>query len=170
MRDARDHEDKRLLDEDRIDDLLEAYYEIILGRCFSTMRGAVAYDVTQAVCERLWRELKAGRHRDGLPFRVIVHKVIDWTCKGWYEDGWGESELIEPDGAAEDFASAVEFQADLESHIETFPPEDRKVAVLRFLEGLEPAEIAERLNKEPNAVYQAISRNNKRLAAWAADT
>ena len=37
------------------------------------MRGPVGHDVAQAVCERLWRELKRGRHRDGSwPFRVIV--------------------------------------------------------------------------------------------------
>ena len=36
----------------------------------------------------------------------------------------------------------------------------------KILEGLEPAEIAERVGKKPNAVYQAISRNKARLREW----
>lgn len=83
MRDARDAEDKRLLEKGEIDLLLAGWYETILGRCIARMRGPMGEDVAHAVCERLWRELKAGRYRDGtLPFRVIVHKVI----------GWGEGE------------------------------------------------------------------------------
>ena len=96
MQDARDAEDKRLFDEGRIDELLAGWVETIRGRCVAKMRGPVGLDVAQAVCLRLWRELKAGKHRDGAgPFRVVVHNVIGWACAGWYEHGWGEVELIE---------------------------------------------------------------------------
>ena len=107
MRDARDAEDKRLLETGEIDLLLSGWVETIRGRCVARMRGAVGEDVAQAVCERLWRELKAGKHRDGrLPFRVIVHSVIGWVCNGWYEPGWHESELFDLDGAAPDETEA----------------------------------------------------------------
>jgi len=100
MRDARDAEDTRLLETGEIDLLLAGWYETIVDVCVAKMRGPVGEDVAQAVCERLWKELKAGRHRDGkLPFRVVVYSVSSWVCRGWYEPGWQENELFDLDGA-----------------------------------------------------------------------
>jgi DNA-directed RNA polymerase specialized sigma24 family protein len=167
MRDARDAEDKRLLENGEIDLLLAGWVETIRGRCIAKMRGPVGEDVAQAVCERLWRELKAGRHRDGrYPFRVIVHGVIGWMCQGWNEPGWQEHELLEHDGPAPDGWADVVIGVPLEQFVETLSPGDGEVARLLYLDGLEPAEIAERLDKKPNAVYQAISRNKARLREW----
>ena len=114
MRDARDAEDNRLLENGEIDLLLAGWYETIVARCVAKMRGPVGHDVAQSVCERLWRELKAGRHRDGRwPFRVIVHQVIGYACAGWYEKGWGELELIEIDGpTGDDFTERRRAAAD----------------------------------------------------------
>lgn len=169
MRDARDVEDKRLLDEGRIDELLAGWVETIRGRCVARMRGPAALDVTQAVCLRLWRELKSGKHRDGtIPFRVVVHHVIGWACAGWYEQGWGEAELIEIDRPEPDLADAVVTRLTLEQFVETLPPGDGEVAQLLWLERppLEPAGVAARLGKQPNAVYQAIHRNKIKLREW----
>jgi DNA-directed RNA polymerase specialized sigma24 family protein len=167
MHDARDEEDKRLLEAGQIDLLLSGWYETIVGRCVARMRGPVGHDVAQAVCERLWRELKNGRHRDGpWPFRVIVHKVIGFICSGWYEPGWGENEWLEIDGPASDETAAADARLDLEAFVETLPPADREVGRLWLLDHLDPAQIAEQLCKEPNAVYQARSRISKRLREW----
>ena len=167
MRDARDAEDKRLLETGEIDLLLAGWVETIRGSCVAKMRGAVGEDVAQAVCERLWKELKAGRHRDGKhPFRVIVHSVIGWVCKGWYEPGWQESELFDLDGAAPDESDQVVIEVTLEQFVATLPPSDGAIAELYYLDGLEPGEIAEQVDKNPNAVYQAISRNKNRLQEW----
>ena len=88
-------------------------------------------------------------------------------CAGWYEKGWSEGELIEIDGAADDtFAGDVELQLTLEAFVGTLRTEDGKVARLWLLERLEIDEIAERLDKKPNAVYQARSRINPRLREW----
>ena len=104
------------------------------------MRGPVGEDVGQAVCERLWHELKAGRHRDGrLPFRVIVYSVIGWVCRGWYEPGWRENELLDLDGAAPDETADVVIGVTLEQFVATLPPGDGEVGQLLYLEGLEPA-------------------------------
>ena len=136
MRDARDAEDKRLLENGEIDLLLSGWVETIRGRCIARMRGTVGEDVAQAVCERLWRELKAGRHRDGrLPFRVIVHSVIGWVCNGWNEPGWRESELFDLDGAAPDETEAVIVDLTLEQFVATLPPGDGEVGALYYLEG-----------------------------------
>jgi DNA-directed RNA polymerase specialized sigma24 family protein len=167
MRDARDAEDTRLLETGEIDLLLAGWVETIRGLCVAKMRGAVGEDVAQAVCERLWKELKAGKHRDGKhPFRVIVHSVIGWVCKGWYEPGWQESELFELDGPAPDESDEVVIEVTLEQFVATLPPGDGAIAGLYYLDGLEPGEIAERVDKNPNAVYQAISRNKTRLREW----
>lgn len=167
MHDARDAEDIRLLETGQIDLLLAGWVETITARCVARMRGPVGYDVAQAVCERLWRELKNGNHRDGrFPFRVIVHQVINWTCSGWYERSWGEVKSIEPDGASPDPTEEVIARITLEQFITTLPPGDREVAELQWLDGLEAAEIAELLGKQPNAVHQATSRNKRRLSEW----
>ena len=167
MHDARDAEDKRLLENGEIDLLLAGWVETIHDSCVARMRGPVGEDVGQAVCERLWRELKAGRHRDGKhPFRVIVFSVIKWVCSGWYEPGWRENELFDLDGAAPDEAADVVIAVTLEQFVATLPSGDGEIGRLSYLEGLEPGEIAERVDKNPNAVYQAISRNKKRLRKW----
>jgi len=168
MRDARDAEDNRLLESGEIDLLLAGWTETIVARCVSKMRGPVGHDVAQVVCLRLWRELKDGKHRDGRwPFRVIVHKVIGFICAGWYEKGWSELELIEIDGpTADDFTGDVELQLTLEEFVASLPPGDGEVAQLWLLEGLEYDQIGARLDKKPNALYQARSRINQRLREW----
>jgi RNA polymerase sigma factor (sigma-70 family) len=92
--------------------------------------------------------------------------VIGWVCRGWYEPGWQENELFDIDGAAADESEAVIAEVTLEQFVATLPPGDGEVGGLYYLEGLEPAEIAERLDKKPNAVYQAISRNKAKLREW----
>jgi DNA-directed RNA polymerase specialized sigma24 family protein len=167
MRDARDAEDKRLLEAGDIELLLAGWYETIVRRCVAKMRGPVGHDVAQAVSERLWKQLKQGKYHDGkLPFRVIVHQRIGWTCDGWYEPGWREDEWLDVDTPTPDDALDVDTRLDLESFVETLPPADGEVARLWLFEGLDPAEIAVRLVKNPNAVYQALSRNRARLREW----
>jgi DNA-directed RNA polymerase specialized sigma24 family protein len=167
MRDARDAEDKRLLEAGEIELLLAGWYETIVGRCVARMRGPVGHDVAQAVCERLWRELKHDHHRDSkLPFRVIVHQVIGWTCRGWYEPGWSEDDLTEIDSPSPDETGDVDTGLSVEQFIGTLPPADTEVARLWLLAGLEPGQIAERLDKQPNAIYQARSRIQGRLREW----
>jgi len=157
-----------LLEAGEIDLLLAGWTETIVARCVSKMRGPVGHDVAQVVCLRLWRELKDGKHRDGRwPFRVIVHKVIGFVCAGWYEKGWSELELIEIDGpTADDFTGDVELQLTLEEFVASLPPGDGEVAQLWLLEGLEYDQIGARLDKKPNALYQARSRINQRLREW----
>jgi DNA-directed RNA polymerase specialized sigma24 family protein len=168
MRDARDAEDNRLLENGEIALLLAGCHETIVSRCVAKMRGSVGEDVAQVVCLRLWRELKDGRHRDGRwPFRVIVHSVIGFVCRGWYEQGWGELEWIEIDGApGDDFTGDVELRLTLEDFVAKLPPADCAVARLWLLERLDADQIAGRLGKEPNAVYQSRHRIIPRLREW----
>src|SRR5262245_17414673 len=87
MHDARDAEDTRLLQAGEYAALVESYYESIILRCRVRCRlEDDALDCAQSVVLRLLSELKRGR-RYAVPYRVVVHKVIEWTTKGFYERG-----------------------------------------------------------------------------------
>jgi hypothetical protein len=84
MHDARDEEDKRLLDAGDHAALVRSYYETIIQRCrVRCRREDDALECAQSVAVRLLSELKRGK-RYSVPFRVVVHKVIEWTTKGFY--------------------------------------------------------------------------------------
>jgi RNA polymerase sigma factor (sigma-70 family) len=165
MHDARDAEDTRLLEAGQFGALVEAYYETIIQRCRVRCRGREddALECAQAVVVRLLSELKRGR-RYKVPFRVVVHKVIEWTTKGFYERGRAlHVELEEELVGGENPYDEVETRYDLEHALAELPAGAGEVARLRYLDGLEIEEIAERLGKTRNAVDQALFRSRKRL-------
>ncbi|MBA3402630.1 MAG: hypothetical protein H0U05_11675, partial [Actinobacteria bacterium] len=87
MHDARDEEDKRLQEAGEFAALVKGYYETIIQRCRVRYRKEDdALECAQAVAVRLLSELKRGK-RYSVPFRVVVHKVIEWTTKGFYQRG-----------------------------------------------------------------------------------
>ena len=87
MHDARDEEDKRLLAAGDHAALVRSYYETIIQRCrVRCRREDDALECAQSVAVRLLSELKRGK-RYSVPFRVVVHKVIEWTTKGFYAGG-----------------------------------------------------------------------------------
>jgi RNA polymerase sigma factor (sigma-70 family) len=164
MHDARDAEDKRLLEAGEHSALVRSYYETIILRCrVRCRREDDALECAQAVAVRLLSELKRGRTY-AVPFRVVVHKVIEWTTKGFYERGRAihvelEDELVGGGNPYDD----VETRYDLERALAALPDGDGEVARLRYLDGLEIEEIAERLGKTRNAVDQALFRSRKKL-------
>jgi RNA polymerase sigma factor (sigma-70 family) len=164
MHDARDEEDRRLLGAGDHAALVRSYYETIIQRCNVRCRTRDdALECAQSVVVRLLSELKRGK-RYPVPFRVVVHKVIEWTTKGFYERGRAILVELEEDilGDGNPFDD-VETQYDLERALEALPEGDREVARLRLLEGLEIEEIAERLGKTRNAVDQSLHRSRKKL-------
>src|SRR3954463_15384271 len=86
MHDVRDAEDIRLLEVHDHAKLLATYYPVILERCRLRLADPDAYEVAHRVIERLLRELAAGK-RYSVPFRVVVHKVIDWKLKEFFTRG-----------------------------------------------------------------------------------
>jgi RNA polymerase sigma factor (sigma-70 family) len=168
MHDARDAEDTRLLEAGEVNLLVEGYFESILLRCRVRCRTEDdARECAQAVALRLLTELKRGR-RYGVPYRVVVHKVIEWTTKGFYERG--RAILVELDeNLPEDVFHApnpygdVETRYDLERALEHVSPGDREIARGRLVDGLEIEEIAELTGKKRNAVDQALHRACKVL-------
>ena len=72
-------------------------------------------------------------------------------------------EEVRPLDAADDSAGARERFADLRLALDALPPEQRDVLVLRFLVGLSPGEIAERLGRSEDAVHGLQHRGRRRL-------
>jgi RNA polymerase sigma factor (sigma-70 family) len=90
--------------------------------------------------------------------------VIEWTTKGFYERR--RVALGELPGDLPEVGSPIDdadTRYDLERALESLSEGGAEVARLRFLEGLEIDEIAERLGKTRNAVDQALHRSRKKL-------
>ena len=160
-----DAHDARLLAEGRIDMLLAKYEDAIVGRCIAALRGAPeAEDVAQDVKVRLLAEFRRGKRYGDLPYRVVVHQIITWTVRDYFESRPTDvplPERWEPDAADE--GEAVVGGLYLESLFDALPPAAADVARLFYLEGLTHEQIAERLGMTRNAVDQALHRAHGRL-------
>ena len=162
MLDVRDDEDERLLSAGAHAELLAAYYPLVLARVRLRLPEGEAFEVTHRVFDRLIGELTRGR-RYSAPFRVVVHNVIRWTLADYFrlKRDLPVAEVPEVE-AADPFAEAEERHW-LESLFARLPDRAREVLTLRWIEGHGPAEIAERLGIERNAVDQAIHRGYRTL-------
>ena len=79
MHDARDAEDKRLLEAGQHRQLLENYVYLVQEQCFLRLRDRDAADeVAQRIFLRLWNELRNNK-RYSVPFRVVVWSVLGWA-------------------------------------------------------------------------------------------
>jgi RNA polymerase sigma factor (sigma-70 family) len=164
MRDERDAEDARLLEEGDIAGLLAAYSDIIVGRCVARLRGDdAAYDVAQDVRHRLLAEFRRGK-RYKVPYRVVVHKVIDWTLSEHFE---GRNTAVPlPDNwepPVDDSTESVLSRYYLVDLFGSLPERTRRVLELRYVGGLEIEQIADRLGLTRNAVDQALHRGHAKL-------
>src|SRR5262245_6087374 len=165
MGNDRDALDERLLAEGRHDELLAAYYPIMHARLLLRVHDGEAFEVLHRAVERLLTELKRGK-RYPVPFRVVVHQVTGWTLKEYFAEqkrrpfaplptDWDVGDPGPDDRVVSD--------AWVRSLIAQLSGRDREVAELRYLEGMEIAEIAERLGISRNAVDQSLHRAHKRL-------
>ena len=164
MRDERDADDARMLEGGDIAGLLASYYDIVVGRCIARLRGdAAAYDVAQDVMLRLLAEFRRGK-RYSVPYRVVVHQIVDWTLKEHFQGQ--DTSLPLPDGwepAVEDASDSVLSRYYLADLFSMLPQQTRKVLELRYLAGLEIEQIAEKLGLRRNAVDQALHRGHAKL-------
>src|SRR5947209_5561366 len=163
MHDARDAEDKRLLETGEHKLLLAGYFTPVRDRCFFRLGTREAGDeAAQRVFLRLWGELKAGK-RYPVPYRVVVWMVTDWTLRGFF---FGSGEAALPDeweAAAPDAYEEWEEDYDLAALFADLPPRQREVLDLRYRVGSTPAEISEQLKIESNAAYQALHSGHSKL-------
>jgi RNA polymerase sigma factor (sigma-70 family) len=162
MHDARDAEDKRLLEAGDYARLVESYYGVIVKRCQArTKSDGDAFDVAADVVIRLLGELKTGK-RYGVPFRVVVHKVVGWKLAEHFAGRSRDVELgddLPDDGSFE----IVDERRDLMTLLDGLPQREREVAGLRIVAGLEAAAIAAKLGISRNNVDQAWHRAKRKL-------
>jgi RNA polymerase sigma factor (sigma-70 family) len=166
MHDARDAEDRRLLESGNHRQLLENYVHLVREWSFLRTRDRVAADeVAQQVFLRLAEELERGK-RYTIPFRVVVWKVVQWTAAGF--DWRKKPDATLPEGwdppDDEDEVGRWAEDHDLRALLADLPEGQRAVAELVYLEGLAPEQVAERLRLKPNAVYQRLHNAHKALA------
>lgn len=165
MHDARDAEDKRLLQKGEHKLLLAAYFHPVRERCFLRLRNDdAANDAAQRVFVRLLSELRAGRTYT-VPFRVVVWMITEWTLRSHYPAAKQDSFL--PDGwdpKAPDAYGEWEDEHDLRALIADLPQRQREVLDLRYREQLGHEQIAERLGMTRNAVDQALHNGHKKIA------
>ena len=163
MHDARDVEDQRLLEAGDHKLLLAGYFAPVRDRCFFRLGTREAGDeAAQRVFVRLLGELRRGK-KYPVPFRVVVWMVTEYTLRGSYL-GRQEADLPEDwDAAGPDAFSDWETDHDLAALFSDLPRRQRQVLDLRYRLGLTPAEIAEELGIEANAVHQALHNGHAKL-------
>ena len=162
MHDARDAADNRLLEADDRARLLATYFPVIRDRCRLRLPAADADEVAQRVALRLLDELDRGK-RYPVPYRVVVHKVTEWTIKEFFGER-GESALPEDwDTAGPDAYESFESGYDFQNWIADLPEREQEALRWRYQDGLEVKEIAERLGISPNAGDQLLWRAREKL-------
>jgi RNA polymerase sigma factor (sigma-70 family) len=168
MHDARDAEDIRLLHANEYAELLATYYPVVVERCRLRLPDADAYAVASDVAERLLTELRAGKTYS-VPFRVVVHKVTDWKLKEFSQPRRVDFLPEDWDAAGPDPYAEFVAEYDFETWIAPLPERTQEALRLRHFEGLEAAEVGERLGINANAAHQLIWRGHEKLRESAHD-
>jgi RNA polymerase sigma factor (sigma-70 family) len=165
MTHAEDARDSQLLEDGDIAALLAIYEPVILGRCIARLKGSLdADDVAQDVRLRLLAEFRRGKRYGDTPYRVVVHKVIDWTLR----DHWGglPTHVPLPEGwepPTEDTSGEVVSRYWMVSLFDGLSPGERAVFELRYLQALDHDQIAARLGIDRNNVDQRLFRGHGKL-------
>ena len=152
-------------DDDALRYLYLCYADNVYGYVCSIVRDEYeAEDVTQQIFAKLMTAL--GRYEPRLvPFsawilRVAHNAAIDHVRA---RRPVPLAEVHPPDAAGDDGAGSRERFADLRLALAALPDEQRDVIVLRFLVGLSPREIAERMGRSEDAVHGLQHRGRRRL-------
>ena len=152
-------------DADALRFLYLCYADNVYGYVCSIVRDEFeAEDVTQQIFAKLMTAL--GRYEPRVvPFsawilRVAHNAAIDHVRT---RRPVPLEQVHPPNAAGDDGAGSRELFADLRLALDALPAEQRDVIVLRFLVGLTPREIAERMGRSEDAVHGLQHRGRRRL-------
>lgn len=141
--------------------------ETIEGRCRARIwNEQEAQDVAQRVLFRLWKELSSGK-RYGAPFRVVVHQVIGWTIRESFGAAAQPDPLVDWDSPTAGGLTELEERLTLERLFAELTERERRIFVLRYLEGVDITEIAASEGVTRNAIDQALHRGHEKLRGLA---
>ncbi|MES2749180.1 MAG: RNA polymerase sigma factor [Patescibacteria group bacterium] len=126
----------------------------------------IAEDMTQEVFMRYWGYLKAGT--DVANPRALLYTIANNLAKDWYKKKKSDSldDQMDQGFAPAEKSPSAEILASHREVIEALDhldEKDKEVMVLRFVEGLEPKDIATLLDETANVISVRINRATKRL-------
>jgi RNA polymerase sigma-70 factor (sigma-E family) len=106
---------------------------------------------------RKWRKIRDRGALDAYVRRTLVHAMIDETRRPWRRERFVDEmpEVASTDGEVGD---AVATRSALLDGLRRVPPRQRAVLVLRFLEGLDVAAVAETLKCSEGTVKSQTAR------------
>src|SRR5215213_1003041 len=152
-------------DADALRYLYLRYADNVYGYVCSIVRDEwEAEDVTQQIFAKLLTSLPRYEPRL-VPFSAWILRVAHNTAIDHVRARRPVplEEVHPPDAAGDDGAGSRERFADLRLALAALPDEQRDVIVLRFLVGLSPREIAERMGRSEDAVHGLQHRGRRRL-------
>jgi RNA polymerase sigma-70 factor (ECF subfamily) len=152
-------------DADALRFLYLRYADNVYGYVCSIVRDDFeAEDVTQQIFAKLLTAL--GRYEPRVvPFSAWILRVAHNAAIDHVRTRRPVllEEVHPPEAETDDGAGSRERFADLRLALDTLPTEQRDVIVLRFLVGLSPREIAERMGRSEDAVHGLQHRGRRRL-------
>src|SRR5215207_7513155 len=150
-------------DDDALRFLYLSYADNVYGYVCSIVRDEYeAEDVTQQIFAKLMTAL--GRYEPRLvPFSAWILRVAHNAAIDHVRTRRPVPCEEVRCGAGPDYAAGRERFADLRLALAALPAEQRDVIMLRFLVGLTPREVAERLGRSEDAVHGLQHRGRRRL-------
>lgn len=150
----------------------DAHADAIYRHCyFRIFSKAAAEDCVQETFMKAWQYVKDGNRVENMRaflYRVATNVVIDAIRKRRESSLEDHLDSFPNDEPAQNDREILERQllmGDVRKGMEQLPPEAREVLTLRFIDDLEPREIAKVLSVSPNAVSVRIHRALQSLKA-----
>lgn len=163
-------------------DAFGALYDAYVDRIFRYFRVRIGHtmeseDLTEHVFIRAWHAI--GRYQDrGRPFIAWLYAIADNVLTDHFRSRRPQSildpDLVDPSPTRDPVAAAETSsqRSALERAIRRLTPDQQQVIILRFLEGLSPAEVAAALGKREGTVrviqHRALLALRSLLAAEVA--
>ncbi|GGM47017.1 RNA polymerase sigma24 factor [Longimycelium tulufanense] len=117
---------------------------------------------------RRWRKVRDKAALDAYVRRTLVRAVIDESRRPWRRERQVEN-LPDVSGSGPELGDAVATREALLGGLRRVPPRQRAVLVLRFLEGLDVAAVAEALGCSEGTVKSQTARGLDALRAALGD-
>lgn len=126
----------------------------------------LAEDMTQEVFTRYWQYLKDGKEMTNT--RSFLYTIANNLAKDWYKKKKAVSldEKLETGYQVQTGEASPQVMAEyreLIAIIEDMEENDKTVLLLKYVEGLDPKDIADLLGENSNTISVRINRAQKRL-------
>ena len=126
----------------------------------------LAEDMTQEVFTRYWQYVRDGKTMTNT--RSFLYTIANNMAKDWYKKkkSYSLDEKMEYGVMLKDNSAGPDIMAEYQEVLETIKDleeKDREVLMLKYVEGLDPKDIAELLNETANAISVRLNRATKRL-------